>query len=223
MKQHTKVTSVLNVMVVGLAFAAWLSTIGSSVSSLEIASLLGVLAFGLMWVHYVADAIAPRSESEQSKDVQYVVSRYAVLVAILSHPFLINYYLVTNNFGFPPGGYEALLGDLAVVVLLGWIALVAFLLFEFRKKLRKFDRYIFHANTIAMFLVLMHGFVIGMVMMTTWFVWIWHVYLLVFTAVIYRRYAQYYVADPKRRMIAYIVVTYLALTVFGMGVQTAIL
>ena len=220
MNKHTKATTVLNVLVVGSTLAAWLSTIGQSISSLEIASLLGVLAFGLMWVHYVADIVAPRSDADQKKDIQYVVSRYAVLFAILSHPFLVNYYLVTNNFGFPPEGYVALLGDLAAVVLLGWIALAAFLLFELRAKLRKFDRYIFHANTVAMFLVLMHGFVIGMVMMTTWFVWVWLGYLVVYSAVIFRRYALYYEAQPKRRMVAYLVIYGLTLAAVGMGIES---
>ena len=223
MKKHTQVSLLLNTLVIGLALVAWFTTIGQSISSLEVASLLGVLAFSLMWVHYVADAVSPRAETEQKKDVQYVVSRYAVLFAILSHPFLVNYYLVTNNFGFPPEGYVALLGDLAVVVLLGWIALAAFLLFELRSKLHRFDHYIFHANSIAMFLVLMHGFVIGMVMMTTWFAWVWLGYLVVFTAVMYRRYAQYYDTRPKQRTAAYLIVTSLALSAFGMGIQEVIL
>lgn len=219
MKKHTQVSLLLNTLVIGLALTAWLMTAGRSITPLEVASLLGVLAFSLMWVHYVADAVSPRAEAEQKKDVQYVVSRYAVLVAILSHPFLVNYYLITNNFGFPPEGYVALLGDLAVVVLLGWIALAAFLLFELRAKLRKYDRYIFHANTIAMFLVLIHGFVIGMVMMTTWFVWAWFGYLAIFAAVIFRRYAIYYEGQPKRRMIAYLVIAGLTLVAIGMGIE----
>lgn len=223
MKRHTQLALILNTLVIGLALVAWFTTIGQSISSLEVASLLGVLAFSLMWVHYVADAVSPRAETEQKKDVQYVISRYAVLFAILSHPFLVNYYLVTNNFGFPPEGYVALLGDLAVVVLLGWIALAAFLLFELRSKLHRFDHYIFHANSIAMFLVLMHGFVIGMVMMTTWFAWVWLGYLVVFTAVMYRRYAQYYDTRPKQRTAAYLIVTSLALSAFGMGIQEVIL
>jgi len=223
MKRHTQVALILNTLVIGLALVAWFTTLGQSISSLEVASLLGVLAFSLMWVHYVADAVSPRAETEQKKDVQYVISRYAVLFAILSHPFLVNYYLVTNNFGFPPEGYVALLGDLAVVVLLGWIALAAFLLFELRSKLHRFDHYIFHANSIAMFLVLMHGFVIGMVMMTTWFAWVWLGYLLVYGAVMFRRYAMYYDEQPRRRMVAYLLILQLMLVGLGLGIQAVIL
>jgi predicted heme/steroid binding protein len=208
MKRHTIVAGILNVTTVGLALAAWLGSIGSSLSSLQIASLLGVVAFSLMWVHYVADLIAPRPEGV--KDVQYVISRYAVLFAILVHPFLVNYYLFTNNFGFPPSSYQALLGDLAIVVLLGWIALAAFLLFELRSKLRRFDRKIFHANILAMFLVLIHGFLIGMVLMDTWYVWVWWLLLVMFTIAVLVRYNQYYGTNATRKYIAFTLVVLLA-------------
>jgi predicted heme/steroid binding protein len=209
MKRHTLVAGTLNVSTVGLALVAWVGSVGSSVSALEIASLLGVTAFSLMWVHYIADLIAPRPED--AKDVQYVISRYAVLVAILAHPFLVNYYLVTNNFGFPPEGYLALLGDLAVVVLLGWIALAAFVLFELRSKLKRFDRQIFHANILAMFLVLIHGFLIGMVLMDTWYVWVWWMLLLAFVVAILVLYNQYYATNTSRKYVAYAMVLALAL------------
>jgi predicted heme/steroid binding protein len=215
MKRHTLVAGILNVSTVGLALAAWIGSVGSSVSPLEIASLLGVTAFSLMWVHYIADLIAPRPAD--AKDMQYVVSRYAVLVAILAHPFLVNYYLVTNNFGFPPEGYTALLGDLAVVVLLGWIALAAFILFELRSKLKRFDRQIFHANILAMFLVLIHGFLIGMVLMDTWYVWVWWVLLLAFIVAIAIRYNEYYGTNTTRKYIAFAVVTALALGAIAAG------
>ncbi len=217
MKRHTLVAGILNVSTVGLALAAWLGSIGSSVSALEAASLLGVVAFSLMWVHYVADIIAPRPEG--AKDIQYIVSRYAVLVAILAHPFLVNYYLVTNNFGFPPSSYEALLDDLAIVVLLGWIALTAFLLFELRSKLQRFDRQIFHANIVAMFLVLIHGFLIGMVIMHSWYVWVWWVLFVLFTIVIFLKYNEYYATNVNRKYVAFVIVAFLALGGVNAGVQ----
>lgn len=218
MKRHTLVVGILNVSTVGLALVAWLGSIGSSVSALEVASLLGVVAFSLMWVHYVADLIAPRPDD--AKDVQYVISRYAVLLAILVHPFLINYYLVTNNFGFPPQGYEALLGDLAAVVLLGWIALAAFLLFELRSKLKRFDRKIFHANIIAMFLVLIHGFMIGMVLMDTWYASVWWILLVAFTVAVLARYSKYYETNTTRKYVAFAIILALAFAGVAAGLNS---
>lgn len=209
MKRHTLVAGVLNILTVGLALAAWLGTVGSSISALEIASILGVIAFSLMWVHYAADILAPNTTTE--KDVQYYVSRYAVLFAILTHPFLVNYYLITSGYGFPPASYEALLGSLAIVVILGYISLGAFLLFELRSKLQRFDRPIFHANILAMFLVLIHGFLIGMVLMESWYFWVWFALLVAFAAIIIKRYKEYYVNNSSRKYIAFAIVAVLAI------------
>lgn len=214
MKKHTLVTSVLNIFVVGTALAAWLEETEGEVTALAIASLLGAIAFGLMWVHYVADAIAPRQEDD-SPDVQYYVSRVAVLVAILAHPALVNWHLLDNGFGLPPESYEKLVGSLAWAVLLGWMALAAFLLFEVRthRLVARYERHIFHFNIAAMFLVLIHGFLIGMVMMNSWYVWVWWLLLAVFAVVAVYRYKVYYRDSPKRRLIAWTIVG--AFTVAG--------
>ena len=172
----------LNISVIVLAVIAWLGSIGSAVSALEVASLLGVLAFSLMWVHYVVDVVAPKDE-ENTDDFQYYLSRGVVLLAIVTHPFLINWYLLSQGFGYPPTSYEGLLGAAAWAVLLGWAALTAFVLFELRGKLTRFIPKILYANIVAMFLVLIHGFVAGMVIINGWYVWVWSFYLVSFIAI----------------------------------------
>ncbi len=213
MNKHKATQTILNITTLAVALTAWVSSIGSSVSPLDLASLLGVTAFSLMWVHYVTDAFAPKDESDSSLDMQYKVSRIVVLFAIISHPFLVNYYLITNGFGFPPGSYQKLLGDFALVTLLGYSALAAFLLFEVRQKIRRFDSFIFHANITAMFLVLIHGFLIGMVLLNTWFAWVWWAYLIVFAGVAIKRYNEYYTTNLTKKIIAISLV--LALTIVG--------
>lgn len=208
MRKHSQVSAILNGVTVGLAVVAWVTSVGSSVSPLDIASLLGTVAFSLMWVHYAADLIAPNIDGVKS--LQYYISRYVVLFAIITHPFLVNYYLLTNNFGPPPAGYEALLGSAAWVVLLGWSALIAFLLFELRSKLQRYDRFILHANIVAMFFILSHGFLIGMLMMAGWYYWVWLTLLILFTIIIIKRYNEYYMNDAKKKYIAFAVVAVLA-------------
>lgn len=208
MRKHPQVSAILNGVTVGLALVAWITSVGSSISPLDVASLLGVVAFSLMWVHYAADRIAPNTDGV--KTLQYYVSRYFVLFAIVTHPFLVNYYLITNNFGPPPAGYEALLGSAAWVVLLGWSALIAFLLFEIRSKLQRFDRVIFHANIVAMFFVLSHGFLIGMLMMKGWYYWVWLTLLILFTIIILKLYNEYYINDTKKKYLAFAAVAVLA-------------
>lgn len=195
MKRHTIVSAVLNSTFAGLAVVAWIQAVGDTVSMIDIASLLGVIAFSLMLVHYLADAIAPKQDD--SKDIQYIASRIAVLVAIIAHPLLVNIFLVANGYGLPPESYQTFVGSI-VPVLLGWAALAAFISFELRGKLQRFEHYIFHANIVAMFLILLHGFLIGMVIMQGWFVWVWCVYLLVFTLLAIRRYGIYYEANLRK-------------------------
>lgn len=208
MHRHTIVSGLLNGFVVVTALVAWGASIDGSITALNLASLLGVLALGLMWVHYVADLLAPRaSQADASRDYQYIVSRAAVLVAILLHPLLINWYLLDNGFGIPPASYEQQLGTAAWAVVLGWIALVAFLAFEIRKKLPKYRRHIFHANIVAMLLVLIHGFSVGLVLMNSWYVWVWWLLLLTFIVVAVVRYRRYYGGvHPNRLRIALLMV-----------------
>lgn len=208
MRKHSQVAAILNGVTVGLAIVAWVTSVGSSISPLDVASLLGVVAFSLMWVHYAVDVIAPNTDG--AKTTQYYVSRYVVLFAIITHPFIVNYYLITNGFGLPPAGYEALLGSAAWVVLLGWSALVAFLLFEVRSKLKKYDSVIFHANIVAMFFVLSHGFLIGMLMMQSWYYWVWLIMLVLFTGIIFRRYNEYYRNNSKKKYVAFGIIALLA-------------
>ncbi len=187
MKQRKLLAVLLNVAVIVLATTTWAGSIGSAISALEVASLLGVLAFSLMWVHYVIDVVAPQGEAA-SHDFQYYLSRGAVLLAIVTHPLLVNWYLVSQGFGYPPTSYEGLLGAAAWVVILGWLALFAFVSFELRGKLSQYMPQILYANIIAMFLVLIHGFVAGMFVINGWYAWVWLFYLVTFSAIAVYRY-----------------------------------
>lgn len=215
MKRHTLVSAILNIGLVIVAFVAWIQHVGGAFSLLDIASLLGVIAFSLMFVHYAADALAPKDTTD--KDIQYIVSRIVVLIAILAHPLLVNVYLATNGYGLPPESYEKLVGSV-VPVLLGWTALAAFISFELRGKLQRFRSYIFHANILAMFLILMHGFLIGMIVMNSWFIWVWWIMLVSFTGFALKSYHSYY-QGSDRYYVAMIVVICMALLVNWIGYQ----
>lgn len=210
MKQRTLIAGLLNITVIVLAAVAWAGSVGSAISSLEIASLLGVVAFSLMWVHYAVDVIAPQGDGD-SHDVQYYLSRGAVLLAIVTHPLLVNWYLLTQGFGYPPASYESLLGAAAWAVILGWLALVAFILFELRGKLSKVIPRILYANIIAMFLVLIHGFVAGMFVIDGWYAWVWLFYLLSFSAIATYQYR----ADQQGLFNRYIALGGIALFALG--------
>jgi predicted heme/steroid binding protein len=217
MKQRKLISAVLNITVIVLAVAAWVGSIGSVISSLEIASLFGVLAFSLMWVHYVVDVSAP--QDADSHDFQYYLSRGAVLLAIVTHPLLVNWYLLSQGFGYPPTSYESLLGATAWAVIIGWLALFAFVSFELRGKITRFIPQILYANIIAMFLVLIHGFVAGMFVIDGWYLWVWFFYLFTFLAIA----VYHYRADQEglfNRYVALSGIILLALGGLGAGVYS---
>lgn len=196
---YKTVMTTLNISVLVLIVTAWLQSIGDGLSLIDVASLLGVTAFGLMWVHYMTAVIAPRPSG--TRDMQYIVSRIVVLIAILVHPLLINIYLVTNDYGLPPDAYEKLVGS-TLPVLIAWVALAAFISFELRGKLLRFARPIFHANILAMFLIAIHGFWIGMVLMSSWFIWVWAALIASFAVIASILYMRYYADNSARKVIA---------------------
>lgn len=214
------VTIGLNVLVIGLSTLAVL--LGDPRPwMLVVASLLGLYAFGLMWVHYVVDAFNLEESTSRSYKFGYRLSRIMVLIAIIAHPLLINAYLFSLGYGLPPVSYETFLGGAAWAVLLGWAALAAFIAFEFKSKLKRFSRVIFHANAVAMFLVLIHGFLVGMVALSGWFVWVWWLYTAVFTIAIGVRYHAWYGTNTARRTMSFVIIAVLAVGVLLSGLSGA--
>ncbi len=188
------ITAILNLAVIALSFFAWVSY-GHSLTAISIASLLAITAFSLMWVHYVSDFVKQTWFPDQSTGWQYNATHWFVLIAILLHPFLVNFYLVSEGYGFPPGSYVQYLGVFsALFVPLGFIALALFLLYEFKKWFarKQLGYFVDHASILAMFLVLIHGFQLGFITSVTWFYWVWWVFLVTFTALAIRYYAVYY-------------------------------
>lgn len=211
-KKLSTITATLNIAVILLSFFAWVSY-GHSLTAISIASLLAISAFSLMWVHYVSDFIKQTWFPDQSTGWQYRATHWFVLVAILLHPFLINFYLVSEGYGFPPASYAQYLGMFsALFVPLGFIALVLFLLYEFKKWFERKDLgyVVDHASILAMFLVLIHGFQLGLITSVTWFYWVWWVFLVTFTAMAIRYYAVYYKGMSSKKILVIVSVLVLA-------------
>jgi predicted heme/steroid binding protein len=219
------ITLVLNIGVSAAAIAAWANAMsGHTVSIIAIAGLLGLVAFSLMWVHFVSDAIRDIWLKDESAGEQYTITRWIILGAILLHPSLIVLYLYQNNYGLPPESYESYLGEAKVpFVFLGILALTVFLAFECKKWLVRHNlwRYILHANFLAMFAVLIHGFQLGNVMAATWYFVLWCLYGLTFVAVAIWWYVRYYRYMNTRKIIAITIVVCLAAAATFAALQVA--
>ncbi len=152
--------------------------------------LFGLLAFGLMWSHYVVAVI--RLITNHNKLVvqgYYKFTSMLVLVSLLLHPVLLNSQLYTDGYGLPPGSFQNYVASsMTWVVTLGLISLVVFLTFELHRFFgdRKWWKYVSYASDAAMLAIFYHGLQLGAHIQTGWFRFIWFFYgLTLIVAILY--------------------------------------
>ena len=166
-----------------LAVYVWASGVQYQFSSLTIYSifpLLGLLAFSLMWTHYVIHSLNVYAEVTPTEQSQYAkITGYAVLMAIMLHPGLLIYKLYADGFGLPPKSYLEYVGPtMGGFVILGTIALIAFILYELRHKLNKYKWWpvVLAFNAVAMLLILVHGLALGQNLQNGFLRAVWYFY-----------------------------------------------
>lgn len=210
------ITIALNMTVIALAIVAWSgSSAKGGITTFSVAGLLAILAFSMMWVHYLSEAIKDTWFPDEDTGWQYPLTRWFVLFAIVVHPLLLTTYFALNHYGWPPGSYEAFFGSPKYLfVYLGYVGLAAFFAFEINRQYQKrhWNRYVFHANILAMFLILIHGFRLGTVTNYGWYYAVWWLYGGIFTLLALRLYMRYYTMMSGRKILAVTVVLLLALT-----------
>ncbi len=177
-----------------LAFIAWSQDNGwpgSQLSAYLIFPLLGLLAYSLMWSHYVAGALREIIGLDKS-----VLSRYfeltslAVLALISLHPGLLIYQRFRDGYGLPPHSYETYVAPgLGWVTLLGTASLLTFWAYEFRRKFgkRSWWHYVQTASDIAMLVIFYHALRLGH-QLHGWFLGVWWFYGLTLIAILIRKY-----------------------------------
>ncbi len=186
MKKETKLVILawkLTAIVVILAFVAWGQGIRwqfAGLSTYSLFPLFGLLAFSLMWSHYVMAALRMHFKIDSAVTKQYFeVTSLAVLAAILLHPGLLAWQLWRDGAGLPPNSELNYLGpDLKMFILLGMISWTIFLVYEFRRKFktRSWWKYVQYANDGAMVLILIHSLNIGSNLQTGWLKGVWYFY-----------------------------------------------
>ncbi len=152
--------------------------------------LFGLLAFSLMWTHYIMGAL--RRYSGQDKTVlkkYFRVTSFVVLLALILHPAILAWQLWRAGLGLPPGSYRQYIGPaLYGAILLGAAAWLAFMAFEFHRwwGKRPWWRFVQYASDVAMVAVFLHGLRLGGELQSGWFVGVWWFYgLTLLLAIIY--------------------------------------
>lgn len=174
----------LTAVVVAVSFSAWgqgLRWRFGSLDAYRLFPLLGLLAFGLMWTHYIVAALRKLTGLDKKLTKRWFeLTSYAVLVFILLHPGLLILRLWSDGFGLPPGSYleHYVSPGLKWAALLGSISLLVFLAYELYRWYgeRPWWWFVQYGADIAMVMILIHGFRLGGDLQTGWFQFVWGLY-----------------------------------------------
>ena|SRR3989344_8139251 len=150
------------------------------IDSYQLFPLFGLLAFSLMWSHYVAAALRMHLGLEKAVLRTYFeVTSLAVLVAILLHPGLLAWQLWRDGLGLPPGSELNYLGPtMRGSIIIAMIGLTVFLAYEFRRKYdqKSWWKYVQYASDVAILLILIHSLRLGSQLQSGWYQIVWYFY-----------------------------------------------
>lgn len=174
----------LSVVVCGLAVVAWAQGYGGQ--ELEgfnlylLFPLFGLLAFSLMWAHYIVGALRRASSVEKAPLKPYFAATgWAAVIFILMHPSLLIFQLWSDGLGLPPASYMTYVGPaLKWAVSLGTLSFLIFLSFETKRWFNKKGWWpvIEYANVVAMFAILAHSLALGSNLQAGWLRGVWLFY-----------------------------------------------
>lgn len=201
-------------LVTALSILAWNSFFKGSLTGFSVPSLLAILAFGYMWLHYLSGYLKSSLKMQLDTRLSLKISQVFVLLAIVAHPIAIASRLSESGYGSPPSSFEKAFPGKTIFIALGTVSLIAFLTFEFKKILAKKPaiwELVLKLNDLAMLLIILHGFGLGLVVNSTWFRFVWLLYGL---SLLYFYYNTYIVQGKLKR---YTTPFIIALLLLGIG------
>lgn len=172
--------------------AAWLGNVElDDLTLYDVFPPLGLVAFGLMWVHFVMGALRRYSGvGTGGKDVFKTVSMGIVLALILLHPGLFWLALYLDGFGLPPQSYMEVYATQLGFLGLGTIALMIFLAYELKRFFgeKKWWKYVEAVQIVGMVAIFVHAIGLGNELKIDWVMLVWIFYgLTLGVAIVYSR------------------------------------
>ncbi|HSX15298.1 MAG TPA: hypothetical protein VLF40_00755 [Candidatus Saccharimonadales bacterium] len=193
-RQRTALPWALSALVSVLAVVVWGQSFGwdlRAVNSLLFFPVLGLLAYSIMWSHYMVGAVKHTYLRGVQLESYFRYTGYVVLIAILLHPGILVFQLYRDGFGLPPGSYAAYVGHAREwIALLGTVSLFVFLAFEFHRWFgqKSWWKYVIAAGDVAMLAIFYHGLRLGTQLRSGWFVAVWWFYGITLVAALARKY-----------------------------------
>ncbi len=183
---------ILGGLAVALPVLAWLGTRTlNDITVYDIFPPLGLVAFGLMWTHFVMGALRRYSSYDKKRHGLYMpVSMGLVLGLIILHPGLLWLQLFKDGFGLPPGSYLTAYKTQQLYVLLGSLGLAIFLSFELKRWFARkaWWKYVELLQIVGMAAIFIHALELGREVRSSWFMAVWWVYgITLAAAIIYSR------------------------------------
>lgn len=178
---------ILTIVVAILAVIAWAQSLVVPIDKLtiyDVFTVFGIVAFSIMWAHYMVSAAARYYEIQKPVLARYYSwSALVVLGALLLHPVLLMWQLWRDGVGLP---IDYVAPDMRLFLILGQIAFFLFIAYEFHRKYenRNWWHYVERASDLAMILVLIHGYQLGKDLLPDWFMALWLVYGVTFFAAV---------------------------------------
>ncbi len=163
-----------------LPIVAWLGNVTlNKITLYDIFPPLGLIAFGLMWTHFVMGALRRYSSvGANQRDLYMNISMGLVLGLIILHPALLWLALYKDGYGLPPFSYmdvyQTQLGFLA----LGTFGLLIFLAYELKRFFgsKKWWKYVDAAQILGMGVIFVHAIGLGNELRLDWFMALWVFY-----------------------------------------------
>lgn len=178
-----------------IAIVAWGTTYGwhfNPLSPYQLFPLLGLMAFSIMWSHYVVGTIRELTGLDQKAFSSYFrLTGYAVLTLICLHPGILIFKRLRDGYGLPPSSYLTYVAPgLRWVVLLGTVSFLIFIAYELKRWFgdRTWWHFIAEAGDFAMLAIMYHGFRLGGALQQGWFRYIWAFYFVTLVVVLLRSY-----------------------------------
>lgn len=171
----------MSLVTCGIAAVAWLQVFGlGDLTAYQLFPLFGLLAFSLMWAHYVVGAKRRfLGVDKTALKTYFAVTGWAAILFILLHPTLLIFQLWRDGLGLPPNSYLTYVGpSLKWAVGLGTLSFLLFLAFETKRWFSKKGWWpvIEYGNVIAMFAIIVHSLALGSNLQSGWFRWVWLFY-----------------------------------------------
>lgn len=168
----------LSIVTTALAIITWiqLAVPFGKMTIYDIFPVFGLVAFSLMWCHYIVVAGRLYYGIDRKQLAQYfAITSGVVLIAILFHPGLLTWQLWRDQIGLP---VDYVAPDYRLYVVIGEIAWLAFLAFELHRfyRLRTWWHWVERASEVAMLLILVHAYQLGPSLMPGWFRFVWFFY-----------------------------------------------